>query len=90
MVHSSARFGDEYDRDFQASERKGLQAFSASVGSYQTVPGMCVKIFKSLSQCFVHYGLPSFTIYIVLFGNRANIVDGGDGDVSIKTHERGR
>lgn len=37
MVHSSTRFGDEYDSDFQASDKKGLQAFSESVGSYQTV-----------------------------------------------------
>lgn len=37
IVHNSDRFGEEYVKDFQASERKGLQALSASVGSYQTV-----------------------------------------------------
>lgn len=37
MVHNSDRFGEEYVKDFQASERKGLQALSGSVGSYQTV-----------------------------------------------------
>lgn len=37
MVHNSDRFGEENVKDFQASERKGLQALSASVGSYQTV-----------------------------------------------------
>lgn len=40
MVHNSAKFGEEYLRDFQASDRKGLQALSVPVGSYHTVTQM--------------------------------------------------
>lgn len=36
MVQSSVRLGEVYERDFQLSDRKGLQALSASVGSNHT------------------------------------------------------
>lgn len=46
ITQSSARFGDEYDRDFHESEIKGLLAFSVSVGSYQTVTHMGSNLLK--------------------------------------------
>lgn len=93
MVHNSDRFGEEYVKDFQASERKGLQALSASVGSYQTV----ARNDRIVLNTWIIDNHPSiltmtsafYTIDVVFTGDGTNIVDGGDRNVSIKAHKRG-
>lgn len=67
---------------------------SASVGSYQTVAHndhIVLERFGHTSTTKKQRSPKrSFTIDVVFGGDGTNVVDCGDGDVSIKAHERGR